>query len=302
VYISETELDISWMSTVLDTRVLRAEVLPFGEHVGRVAELCKIRVTTHDAVRMFVMKKVAEGDWVSQKMGFSREAFVYSVFEDELKGAVPEAVYAYGDFETGQKILIAEELEGAVNMMSCTPQNPLMNIEEHSAPEGWMESAVSNLARAQAKLWNNPSLLDMNFLGCAAWYRGEQEENFNEGFSGAKALWQGADKSGYSTTVCEIVDAILEKDSLEDWQEAAATRSFTLVHGDFHPGNILHHEGQSKIIDWEMSFVGPGILDLCYLLFNSGNKVRQEKWESLVELYVEELASCGVNYPLEEAK
>merc|ERR1719161_2741750 len=77
---------------------------------------------------------------------------------------------------------------------------------------------------------------------------------------------------------------------------------FTLVHADYHPGNLLWHDNKAKIIDWELAMVGPGIMDLGYFLFMQGSDVLLENWERLVELYVSELAKFDVIYDVDAAK
>jgi hypothetical protein len=303
VFASETEFDVNWASNVFDTEVLQTKIQPFYDHVGKVAEMSRVQVTTSEGEQKYIFKQVP-GSWLSQVMGFAREALVYTTFEEELSGVAPRVVFASGNMETGEKNLIMEEIEGAMCTIACCPQMVLMDCEEQPAPAGWQDLAVTSLAQAQAKLWNQKSLLDCDFLGAASWYRGEGEAAWQTGFSGAKFCWESADKEGlgYAKEVCEMMDAVLKKDTFQDWQEAAAKRPFTLGHGDFHPGNILYKDGEIRIIDWEMSCVAPGIMDLSYFIATQSWDFTSNNWEHLVEVYVRELAKHGVEYPLEDAK
>ena len=56
------------------------------------------------------------------------------------------------------------------------------------------------------------------------------------------------------------------------WAEVArlwptvARRPSTLVHDDYHPGNVLWHRGRlSSIVDWTTAAVGQPASDVCYL-------------------------------------
>jgi aminoglycoside phosphotransferase (APT) family kinase protein len=43
-------------------------------------------------------------------------------------------------------------------------------------------------------------------------------------------------------------------------------RPATLIHDDFHPGNVLWHRGRlSAIVDWTVPGVGQAVADVCYL-------------------------------------
>jgi len=75
----------------------------------------------------------------------------------------------------------------------------------------------------------------------------------------------------------------------------------TLLHGDFHPGNIyLQEEGEAVVFDWQLAGVGPGVLDLVTFV----NACRWERaelpitTEALVALYRAEMrARVGAAWP-----
>jgi len=46
------------------------------------------------------------------------------------------------------------------------------------------------------------------------------------------------------------------------------------LHGDFHPGNVLVHEGQARIVDLDDCCTGPAVQDLW--MFLSGDRAEQE--------------------------
>jgi hypothetical protein len=265
----------------------------------------RITVTTPESQKQYVMKALGEVLLpLSQALGFAREGLIYSTFADDFGDFTPEVTYSYGDMITGEKFVIMEELKGATSCASFMDAAwPLLDQVAEDIPADWLEQAVCGLAKMQAKFWNDESLLDNHFLQGAEWYKGENAA-WAGNFAHAKNSWNSIDRKamGYSDQVCEIIDAVWAKDSFEDFTSAASSRSFTLAHGDFHPGNIMFHEGKTQVIDWETALVAPGILDLCYMMFQHTVEFRRENWERIVELYVSELAAAGVDYPVEEAK
>jgi hypothetical protein len=262
----------------------------------------KIRVNTTSGQKKYLMKTI-ENKEKSLAFGSAREGMVYDRFAMELKDVSPEVVYSYGDMTTGEKFVIVEELTEANNCMSFSHTHPLHQGEAVPGPMDWVEKAVIALAEVQASCWGDESLLKKDWLLRTAWHKGD-DSTYEMSKQGVKVHWDTCDKKafGYSDKVCEVMDAAWNKTNFETFEEENAKRSFTLCHGDYHPGNIMWQGDDVKIIDWENAQVAPGIMDVCYLMFNTTVEYRRQNWERIIELYVSELTAYGVDYSLEEAK
>jgi thiamine kinase-like enzyme len=293
---------MEWAARVFGPDVVSTEVVPFDDHIGMIADMYKIRVSTTSGEKKYLMKTIEDKE-TSLAVGSAREGLVYDHFAMELQDLSPEVVYSFGDMTTGEKFVIVEELTNANSCMQFQHSHPLHKGEKLSAPANWMESAVQALATVQAGCWNQESLLKQDFLVRTNWLKGE-DSSYNMVKEGVKMHWDACDKKslGYSDEICEIMDAAWSKTSFDAFEEQSASHPFTFCHGDYHPGNIMWHENDVKIIDWEAAMVAPGIVDFCYLMFNTSVEYRRENWEQLLEVYIAELAAQGVEYSLEDAK
>jgi len=105
--------------------------------------------------------------------------------------------------------------------------------------------------------------------------------------------------------VRQLVDKAMEGISWESQQERLNSNSnFTLVHGDFWPGNVMISTSSNtnenncdiRLLDWEMCGLGSGPQDLGqYILSNMDPVVRRECEERLIKNYYQKLVSLGVS-------
>jgi len=100
------------------------------------------------------------------------------------------------------------------------------------------------------------------------------------------------------------LEACLQKISWEDYQADvhAATKPWTLVHGDFHPANILWRYGHPEsgvpgtpvLLDFELVGVGNGPQDLAqYLISHMDPGARRLHEEQLLQDYYAHLTGTG---------
>jgi len=67
----------------------------------------------------------------------------------------------------------------------------------------------------------------------------------------------------WSPYLLGVIEASLSKISWENFVLSNKSLKWTLVHGDFHPANVLiRGDGQLLIVDWEQVGVGSGPQDL----------------------------------------
>lgn len=84
----------------------------------------------------------------------------------------------------------------------------------------------------------------------------------------------------------------------ETFQTELKTRPLTLVHGDFHPGNMMIARDGSEcrlhLLDWEVVGVGSGPQELGqYLISHASPQTRQEIWRPAVEAYYARLVTLN---------
>jgi aminoglycoside phosphotransferase (APT) family kinase protein len=79
----------------------------------------------------------------------------------------------------------------------------------------------------------------------------------------------------------------------------------TITHGDFRTDNLLFDGRGGEVpiatVDWQTVGIGPGAIDLAYLLTTSlDTSVRVEVQDELIEAYHDRLGALGVTgYPLD---
>lgn len=66
-----------------------------------------------------------------------------------------------------------------------------------------------------------------------------------------------------------------------------------LVHGDFHPGNILFHEGwMSGVIDWDLAVIGPQGMDVGWYLMMSDADCWHPGWRPVTTVAKQNLLNA----------
>ncbi|MEM7342427.1 MAG: phosphotransferase [Actinomycetota bacterium] len=93
---------------------------------------------------------------------------------------------------------------------------------------------------------------------------------------------------------------------VEPWV-LAASRPDTLVHGDFRPDNFMFGVAAGApplaVVDWQTLGIGPGVIDVAYLLGAAVSPERRRRSEDeLLGRYRAALAERGVDYPAEQCR
>jgi hypothetical protein len=121
------------------------------------------------------------------------------------------------------------------------------------------KDAFINAAKLHAKYWKKPDVLSIPWLRGRHWWIQEGVDEWNLSQKTCSDAWakklevdpHGSIKDDY---LFEIVNASVQKISLADYQEWSKKTHWTLVHGDFHPANLMWVDelNSSKFLDWEM--------------------------------------------------
>jgi len=137
------------------------------------------------------------------------------------------------------------------------------------------------IAHVHAKFWRDTSLLEdeFNYLRCSPWINRRDEKSFRASQGMIQCIWEkynnAEEEHGngiqWDPLVRQLVDKAMEGISWKSQQERLNSNSnFTLVHGDFWPGNVMistssdtnENSCEIRLLDWEMCGLGSGPQDL----------------------------------------
>ena len=239
----------------------------------------------------------------SQKLGQPRESIFYESFSSKLKSigmSIPNTYYSYGDMLTGEKQIILQDLSDCIQAGyfygEYSPHNWDKDLnalilpcnEILAAPlseQEWIETitrkAFSEAASLHGLFWKNEEFLNLSWLRSSDWMLGKNQESWQASQETAVNYWKNTKekiktKADYAVTwsplVIECIESSLSKISWTTYQEDITTRDWTMVHGDFHPANMMWKpissddktkaSGLIYFLDWEMVGIGSGPQDL----------------------------------------
>lgn len=303
---------------------------------GLSGDMLRLRVTmeTTDAEtgevsstqKTFVSKTSKPDATSARQLGLAREAFFYVNLADRIRkdvgNVVAEVLAAYGDMSTGHKAMIMEDLTGAIQtgyfFGPGSPHNWGKDLEKLTAPakdmtaEKMTSLAFQAAAKFHALYWKDSKMLEHAWLRGSDWIQGKGEEAFNMAQKHAGSLWEktkgkiadGTDTVKWDANLVACLDASFAKVSFADFQTRVQSTPWTLVHGDFHPANMMFDPVANRLIllDWEVIGFGNGPQDLAqYVISHMAPSVRKACEEGLVRDYYATLTAGGVTgYTWEE--
>eukprot|EP00455_Lapot_gusevi_P056644 TRINITY_DN9463_c0_g1_i1.p1 TRINITY_DN9463_c0_g1~~TRINITY_DN9463_c0_g1_i1.p1 ORF type:complete len:396 (-),score=40.23 TRINITY_DN9463_c0_g1_i1:61-1248(-) len=271
----------------------------------------------------YVYKCIREGGHTqSAQLGLPREAFFYNYLAEQLRKEhmpLAEVICARGDMETGDKVLVLEDLSeyGIQSGYLYGPGSPLnwqidlaAKLATVPVPLSTEEVALDSFQQA-AKLhrsyWKDERLFQHSWLRGSAWLQGEGKESWLAAQKTATDCWaaekeklaRGESGVRWDDHLVACVEVSLAKINWENYVHQMREREWTLVHGDFHPGNMVwcwtpdHPRGRSVMVDWEMVGIGAGPQDLAQsLISHMTPELRRREERRLVEAYYEILIEC----------
>lgn len=214
---------------------------------------------------------------------YVREVRFYAELAPEVRSRVPACHLAACDEETGEFVLLLEDLAPAVpgdQLAGCS-------VDEAAA-------AVDELALLHASFYRRglPEWVPLDLAGGA--------EAIAEVFSllapGFAEKYEGV----LGEEVLEVVATFAR--TMREWGAAASAGPHTLCHGDYRLDNLLFGAGRVAAVDWQVVGVGSPASDLAYFL-GAGllPEVRRAHERELVERYHGRLVELGIDdWPLAE--
>lgn len=246
----------------------------------------------------------------SLRLGLAREGIAYDQLG--LEASCPKVYYAYGNVQTGDKVVIMEHLHGAIDSAAffgpASPHNWNKDLAAMTSQAPGV-SAVDvarmtfvAIAKIHAQHWRNFELLrdDKAWLRGQEWLQGKNRESWEVSQELCRTSWETSDLTSivWDANVRACMEKVIAGISWEAQQQRLHRDGpWTLVHGDFWPGNIMYlvQEKEIRLLDWEMCGLGSGPQDLGqYIISNMDGATRRDHDMALVQAYYEELRRCGV--------
>ena len=172
-----------------------------------------------------------------------------------------------------------------------------------------IELAVRHLAPFHARWWADERLRDLEFLrypGSAAdaAFMAQAHSALGAALPIARERY-GAALPGALVTVAERL--LANFDALAESRRDAVGEGVTLVHGDFHPGQLFFptdRGGRFAVFDWQTVSAGNGADDLARIIVTGLNPEQQQACDQrLIELYHSLLVEHGViGYDIEHCR
>eukprot|EP01065_Artemidia_motanka_P048210 TRINITY_DN7727_c0_g1_i1.p1 TRINITY_DN7727_c0_g1~~TRINITY_DN7727_c0_g1_i1.p1 ORF type:complete len:354 (+),score=117.11 TRINITY_DN7727_c0_g1_i1:243-1304(+) len=285
------------------------------------AKLSRLEVSSGGDKKILVMKTVSgqEKEAQSKSLGLPREAIFYRELASALGNVVPTVAYSCADEETGEKCVIMEDLSRGVQagyfFGPGNPNNWKKDLDALTAPFGDRRPTAAEItaqsfhamAVTHATYWRKEEILGHRWLRGSQWLRGDGFESWKEAQDMVTSMWakvRGDGSSdtaaGYSPVITKAVDAAIAAISWDSYRKRLNPDSqWTLVHGDFHPANMICLPEASRpvvMVDWEMVGVGSGPQDLGqYVISHMTPEDRRPCERALVEGYYKELLDLGVD-------
>lgn len=297
------DVTVDWLTAALQSgdaigcRVARAETTPMGESVGLLSTMLRSRLW-YDAPSggepsSVVIKLEPDRrrfrDFVDGVHGFEREIRFYRDIGPAAPIRLPH--FYYGDCDAHRAVIVLEDLG------YLRPRSQIDGLRNEDAV-----AAVKQIARLQAKFWNNDALATLDWMPV-------HEKRMTDAYAECWPAFQEA----YGPRIG--ADAVTLGRRLRgaiDWLRAEmAARPRTICHSDFRADNLLFGEpggpgdtpSEVVVIDWQIATRSLGAVDVARLL--GGSEPPAERAGHPLEVFAawhETLRGGGVvDYPFEEA-
>ena len=299
---SPDQISDDWLtSTLREGGVLRGarvatHTMALAETQGAAAVVARLQLeydrAEPDAPRSLVAKFASPYEPIRMLMhvfgGYLREVEFYRHFGADAGIPTPRCFHAEIDAASGVFVLLLEDLTAA---RIADPASP--SVED-------TELAVRHLAAFHAKWWNHPRLRDLAFLR----YPGGADDQVFQAQGRAAlsaALPVVAERFGSALpkTLIVLAERVLANlDAAFDTRRQLLEGGVTLVHGDFHPGQLFYPSdrgGRFAVFDWQTVSAGSGGDDLARIVAVGLTTEQREACETrMIELYHSLLVEHGV--------
>lgn len=285
-----------------------------------------------DSPSMCIVIKMAAPSEQSQMHGLAREGYFYRDWRKlettdgsrcELESILPMIFHSEGKMATGEKLILMQDLSASCiqlgllfgngnpnNWGKALPSEGLLGVQKATS------LAFSAAAKLHAPYWGSRRLVDseeLDWLRGAAWLRGQDKAAWTSAQANLASLWaQVKAKIGtpgylvvWDPLLVAVVDSSISKAAgkagWELFQSELRSRPITLVHGDFHPANLLLVEKEERVllVDWEAVGVGSGPQELGqFMISHTAPALRASIEREAVAAYYVELKKLNQDIDL----
>ena len=200
---SETVLSAEWLSlkTGLEVESCVAN-LGDGEHKGfSGAKLIKLNVVlkSGETLKLVIKQVIGEMTTQSKTYGLAREALFYQTMAKNLSVRMPKVYYSFGDWDTGIKVIIMDDLSsfiqagyffGPGNPANWGKDLPSLLKGSSTEPTEVIRNAFLEAAKLHSTYWQKEQLLTEKWLRNTEWFQGLDEEGWNKAQQTAKSGWE----------------------------------------------------------------------------------------------------------------
>ena len=317
---------LTWLAPFMGEGVEKIDFVDFKDSGGLSgASMRFLEIVGAEGEKRFVFKTIPpNGEARSKSLGLFRESYFYNIIAPQVANTVslPLVPYAYGSHESGAKTIVMEDLStsciqsgyyfGPGSPLNWGPNYKSVNVGTTDL-ESIALDAFSNAAKLHSHFWLDKSLLQHDWLRGSKWLHGDEQleawkasQNVSLGYwTQVKAkIEAGTSGVNWNTDLIACMDSSFAKISWQVYQEEVSRRPWTLVHGDFHPGNIMwksetegegeESKARSVLLDWEMVGIGSGPQDLAqYLISHTEPTTRATCEKRLVQAYYQLLTDAS---------
>ncbi|KAJ3073999.1 hypothetical protein HDU99_001813 [Rhizoclosmatium hyalinum] len=318
-----TSLD--WIQRHVHPAATSASLAPLSDAGGLSGKMRKVEITSDDSSTpsTLILKSYTNLER-SKTLQLAREAFFYNALAAKLGGVTPKVYHAFGDMDTGEKVILMQDLssthvQAGYFFGNCSPHNwgkDLVgltggldqNSEERVALTRIIAlHAFKIAAKMNSTFWKDKSLFKHSWLRSVGWLQGNGETEWKQHQETAFRAWR-AEKSRiddgkaqvkWDSRLVKIMDASFAKTSWGAFQDRihAPDYVFSLVHGDYHPANLMWRKENEELVllDWEVVGVGSGAQDCAqFLISHMYPKERRDCEYELLRGYYSALIAGGV--------
>jgi len=305
-----------WLSSHFKKTVNEVAIVDMSGSGGQSGAIMKKLILSFaDGTELSViLKSTGEaGQPFAKSLGLSRECFFYDMLGPTLSNVrLPVVYFAYGDMETGEKVVLLENLSDCIQSgyffgpWSCINWGKDLKALCVGAPEGLAERDMARkaflmAANMHARYWNDASLKTHEWLRMARYSRGEDRLVWEGAHKVATDAWkkvrepENCAKFKWDEYLVAVVESSFSKISWDASESVQQRFPFTLVHGDFHPANMMYNPAEDSVVllDWENVGIGSGPQDLAqYMISHTNKDVRKTIETELLREYYKALSTA----------
>jgi hypothetical protein len=287
-----SEINDEWLTYALRSSILKdSEAITatacteIGEGQGFAGSIYRINVeynNDNDLPRSFILKlPIKDGktkELILSVGNYYKEARFYREIAPETKIRIPRVYYSATDEDNGSFTILMEDL-GDIRRPSV--------IEEMAIDD--CRTAICCIADFHAQWWNH-SILESEWL-----------QPLNDSLDGESVI-EMLERS-FEAVLSINTDSTYLLKCMQSYAKAMKNlpeklplkKPLTLIHGDFHAGNMAFYDGALTLFDWQAVGKGSPVSDLANLfMLNLEPSTLRQHEDDLLRLYHESLLQQGI--------